>query len=286
MDCLRDPHPLPPDWTQHLSRSHPGLCYYYNKQTGENLWSRPGPDGIVVTSEMKIASSNTVNTDSNTTGLPCSSEGMAWSLGCLIGQIFNPDRHYKNLNLADLNNIPENIQAFYKRCLNKNLLKRPSIDMLRIFLGQWSHHGQDEDGAGGGGGGRGQLLEPQLGAQPQHLAGGGGSGQSVGPQQERDSVQQVQPQQGGCGGRPVPGKGEVRGGVIDQEVGSALMEFGGIAAARRTSNVETDISENELKHWNDESGDVDDDVGNAGVGECPGKHTCPLCNKQYSRRQH
>ena len=256
MDCLLGP--LPPDWTRHQSQSHPELYYYYNERTGENIWSRPVPIGLVETPCMKTAKSNTENPNTNTANLPCSPEDIAWSFGVLIWQVFNPDPHCNNINLSALSNVPKNVRAFYRKCLHKNPMRRPSIDMLRAFLVRGSQHGEDEEFAGGAGGGSAQLTEPQeMEAQPKQLAGGVGGGQSVHLQ---GGEQPIGPERGGSGAQEVPGEKEARC---------------------------VDTAENDSKLYHEESvGEVDYDDGNAGVGECPVKHVCPICKRCYSRRQH
>ena len=61
-------------------------------------------------------------------------EEIAWSFGSLIGHIFHQDGDSSDPNLSCLNSIPPTLQFIYKRCLAKNPLKRPSIQVLRDLL--------------------------------------------------------------------------------------------------------------------------------------------------------
>ena len=57
---------------------------------------------------------------------------MAWNLGCLIWQIFNPEDDSRNY--SEMKNFPSQLQKFYKKRLSKNYEKRPGIDALQHFL--------------------------------------------------------------------------------------------------------------------------------------------------------
>ena len=59
---------------------------------------------------------------------------LAWSFGSLIWEIFNPNESVVNAASNPLKNIPENLFAFYKKCLNKNPLKRPNSNMIQDLL--------------------------------------------------------------------------------------------------------------------------------------------------------
>ena len=61
-------------------------------------------------------------------------EDIAWSFGCLNGHIFHQDSDKSDPNLSCFNSIPPKLQFIYKRCLAKNPLKRPSIQVLRDLL--------------------------------------------------------------------------------------------------------------------------------------------------------
>ena len=100
MDSLNGSQSLPSGWTQHQSSSHPGLSYYYNKNKNENRWSRPHSEQslFIVPEVNSTYSSEDNSTNFNRASLPGSTEEIAWVLGCLIGQIFNPDPLFKNLN--------------------------------------------------------------------------------------------------------------------------------------------------------------------------------------------
>ena len=104
MDCLNGSQSLPSGWTEHQSTSHPGLNYYYNKHNDENRWSRPVSEpGLFIIPEVNSSYSSKDNSNNfNTASLPCSSEEIAWNLGCLIGQIFNSDPMFKNLLLSSV----------------------------------------------------------------------------------------------------------------------------------------------------------------------------------------
>ena len=54
--------PLPPDWSEHPSSSHPGHVYYYNKYTGDKTWDREqlvamGGNKETVADRVKVVSS-------------------------------------------------------------------------------------------------------------------------------------------------------------------------------------------------------------------------------------
>ena len=59
---------------------------------------------------------------------------LAWSFGCLMWQIFNPEVNPDDVNLTCLDNIPENLKTMFKSCLSKNAKKRPSPENLQEFL--------------------------------------------------------------------------------------------------------------------------------------------------------
>ena len=61
-----------------------------------------------------------------------SPEDLAWTLGCLIWRIFNHTSDSEDFLKVD--NLPEQLQGFYKKCLAKNKLKRPNINDLQQFL--------------------------------------------------------------------------------------------------------------------------------------------------------
>ena len=224
MDSLNGSQSLPSGWTQHQSSSHPGLSYYYNKNNNENRWSRPHSEqSLLIVPEVNSSySSKDTSTNFNTTSLPCSTEEIAWVLGCLIGQIFNQDPLFKNLNLSSVSSIPVNVQPFYRKCLNKNPKKRPDINMLREFLGQSS------------------LDTENL---PREVDGEGAGGR-----------QQYQ------GGKPVNSVA-----AVDSESGTL-------------DNVVQPCHEVAVGDFEEED--------DAGVAASFGEHTCPLCYKVYSNRQH
>merc|ERR1719318_2329544 len=75
----------------------------------------------------------------SSTGKSCekesqSSSDLAWSFGSLIWEIFNPSESVANAPSNPLKNIPANLVPFYKKCLNKNPLKRPSYSMIQDLL--------------------------------------------------------------------------------------------------------------------------------------------------------
>ena len=117
---------LPPGWSEHQSRSHPGLLYFYNRLTGNSTWARPGLESKKTSLTL---ASHAVPDSLPTRTSPAE---IAWSFGCMIGSIFNKDPN--DLNLSCLKNIPEKLQAIYKKCLSKNPLKRPSIKILQELL--------------------------------------------------------------------------------------------------------------------------------------------------------
>ena len=55
-----------------------------------------------------------------------------WSFGCLLWEIFNLGSN--DLNLAFLNNIPQNMHTVLKQCLARNPMKRPSPKKIEELL--------------------------------------------------------------------------------------------------------------------------------------------------------
>ena len=65
------------------------------------------------------------------TGVPAWSDD-TWSFGCLLWEIFNLESD--DLNLAFINNIPQNMHTVFKQCLARNPMKRPSPKKLEELL--------------------------------------------------------------------------------------------------------------------------------------------------------
>ena len=63
---------------------------------------------------------------------PRNAPSLAWSLGCVIWKIFNPEEEQENFQ--KLENIPSELNTFYKKCLSRKVERRPKIDELQAFL--------------------------------------------------------------------------------------------------------------------------------------------------------
>ena len=63
---------------------------------------------------------------------PRNAPSLAWSLGCIIWKIFNPEEELENFQKLD--NIPSELNMFYKKCLSRKAERRPNIDELQAFL--------------------------------------------------------------------------------------------------------------------------------------------------------
>ena len=54
----------------------------------------------------------------------------SWSCGCLIYELFNKSKLMNHSELRDLHNIPKELQIYYKKLLNQNILKRINVSNI------------------------------------------------------------------------------------------------------------------------------------------------------------
>ena len=283
------------------------------KSISSNLASRAEPD------------SNSSSTTSILTGSTSPVE-IAWSFGCLLGSIFNKDPN--DLNLSCIDNIPHKMQAIYKKCLSKNPQKRPSIKVLQEFLssceesltfpsiqtakmkdpGEASSHEpvtgivinealvvnmesqnknriavSTQTSFGENNLNKSQVREEkQCGLKLSRSNRVKVKWDKMSEcQYDRDSLERI-----------FLKYGIVTGIVIfETKVGSALVEFESIAAARMAI-TEDGVLNNMIKVkpvWIDEggiTGSSQQTLGMAADDPSSAKHFCSLCSKMYAHKQH